>query len=400
MGGASDPPADGRPPGLRCPDCGRSYDAGPDEPWRCGCDAPLEIDAAPSLPSTPPVALDRDRGLWAFADWLPVAPRATLGEGWTPLVDAPAFDCAFKLEYVFPSGSFKDRGATATLSRAAGLGVRTVVDDSSGNAGAAIAQYAARAGIDARIYVPADVKPAKLAAIERVGADPVRVEGDRAAVTDACVDAVERGEGWYASHAWNPAFFAGTSTFAFELAAQRGWTAPDAVVLPVGHGTLLLGAFRGFRALADAGLIAREPRLFAVQAAGVAPVADAVGSEAAAAATEALGGDRTADTADAADDDAVATGRASDANELADGIQIEHPARRSELLRAIRETDGDAVAVGEATTREALARLRRAGFYVEPTCAAAPVGLAAYREAGILDADDVVVVLSGSGLKS
>jgi threonine synthase len=171
-------------------------------------------------------------------------------------------------------------------------------------------------------------------------------------------------------------------------------------VLPVGHGTLLLGAFRGFRALADAGLIAREPRLLAVQAAGVAPVADAVGSEAAAAATEALGGDRPADTTDAADDDAVASGRASDANELADGIQIEHPARRSELLRAIRETDGDAVAVGEATTREALARLRRAGFYVEPTCAAAPVGLAAYREAGILDADDVVVVLSGSGLKS
>ncbi len=379
-------PAGGEVPGLRCPTCGRTYPASPDEPWRCTCGGALEIDAAPQLPSSPPADLDRDRGLWAFADWLPVAPRATLGEGWTPLVDAPTFDCAFKLEYVFPSGSFKDRGATTTLSRAVGLGVERVLEDSSGNAGAAIALYAARAGVDARIFVPADAKPAKLAAIERTGAEVVRIEGDRQAVTDACVEAVEGAEprsaeptggqrprvsGWYASHAHNPAFYAGTATFAFEVAAQRGWTAPDALVLPVGHGTLLLGAFRGFRALQEAGLIEREPRLLAVQAAGVAPVVEAVGGDAA----------------------------SDDRNDLADGIRIREPARREEVLRAVRETGGDAVAVGETATREALDRLRRSGFDVEPTSAAAAAGFDVYRELGVLDGDDVVVPLTGSGLK-
>ncbi|PSP74931.1 threonine synthase [Halobacteriales archaeon QS_1_68_20] len=389
------PTAENGVPGLRCPACHRTYEATPEEPWRCRCGGPLEIDADPDLPSTPPAGLDRDRGLWAFARWLPVSPRVTLGEGWTPMVDAPGFDCAFKLEYVFPSGSFKDRGATAALSRAAGLGVDRVLEDSSGNAGAAMALYAARAGVDARIFVPVDAKPAKVSAIDRTGAEVVRVEGDRQAVTDACIEAVEGaeprsaettsgqrprgqgGDGWYASHAHNPAFYAGTSTFAFEVAAQRDWTAPDALVLPVGHGTLLLGAFRGFRAMCEAGLIDREPRLLTVQAAGVAPVAEAVGGDAAS-------GER-----DGPD------GR----NDLADGIQISTPARRDEVLRAVRETDGDAIAVGESATREALDRLRRAGFGVEPTSAAAAAGLDAYRELGVLDGDDVVVPLTGSGLK-
>ncbi len=199
---------------------------------------------------------------------------ASLGEGFTPLVDANGWDAQFKLDCVFPSGSFKDRGATTTLSRAAELGVETVLEDSSGNAGAAIAQYAARAGIDAEIYVPADAKASKLKAIECAGATPVRIEGSRQDVTDACIEAVENGDGWYASHAWNPAFFAGTMTFALELAAQRDWNVPDAVVTPLGHGTLFLGAYRGFRALLDAGWTDSMPRLLGVQAEGVSPIAD------------------------------------------------------------------------------------------------------------------------------
>src|SRR6056297_1043425 len=166
------------PTDLACPDCGRTYAAGPDEPWRCECGHPLDFADRP-LPDGPApefAELDARAGLWAFADFLPISPTVTLGEGFTPL-QAPRGDdwgpnVEFKLEYVFPSGSFKDRGATATLSRAAELGVEKVVEDSSGNAGAAIAQYAARAGIDADIYVPSSVKPAKRRAIERAGATP------------------------------------------------------------------------------------------------------------------------------------------------------------------------------------------------------------------------------------
>jgi threonine synthase len=357
-------------PGLACPACGATYAPGPGEPWRCDCGHPLSFEATtlPDAPAPDPADLDRDQGLWAFDALLPVEPRVTLGEGFTPLVDAPAWGATFKLDYLFPSGSFKDRGATTTLSRAVDLGVERVVEDSSGNAGAAIAQYAARAGIDAEIYVPADAKPSKRRAIRRAGADVVRVEGSREDVTAACIEAVETDGAWYASHAWNPAFFAGTATFGLEIAAQRGWTVPDAVVLPLGHGTLLLGAYRGFRTLLKAGWTESVPRLLGVQAAGYAPFVD--------------GGEVAAD------------------NDVADGIHVREPARDGEIREAIEATGGDVLAIDDETTRVSLDRLHRAGFYVEPTCAVAPAALERFREQSVLDPDaDVVVALSGSGLK-
>jgi threonine synthase len=373
------------PSNLSCLDCGRTYDAGPDEPWRCECGHPLEFADRP-LPDGPApdfAEIDTRSGLWAFEAFLPVSKRVTLGEGFTPLQDASSGpnspdwgeNTQFKLEYVFPSGSFKDRGATATLSRAAELGVEKVVEDSSGNAGAAIAQYAARAGIEADVYVPADAKQSKLAAIERVGANPVKVEGSRQDVTDACIEAVEAADraGWYASHAWNPAFFAGTATFAFEVAAQRDWEVPDAVVTPLGHGTLFLGAYRGFRALKDAGWTDRMPRLLGAQAAGYAPIANELHG----------------------DDEAAGD------NSVADGIQILDPARKDHILDAIEATGGDAIALDAEPVADALDRLHRGGFYVEPTSAVAPAALDTYREEGVLDRDDdVVVPLTGSGLKS
>jgi threonine synthase len=297
----------------------------------------------------------------------------TLGEGYTPLVETPTWAAEFKLEYVFPSGSFKDRGATTTLSRASELGVSEIVEDSSGNAGAAIAMYAARADVDAEIFVPATAKEAKLRAIESAGATTNRVAGTREEVTEACIEAVETGDIWYASHAWNPAFFAGTKTFALEVAAQRDWTAPDAVVIGVGHGTLFLGAYRGFKSLYKAGWIDRMPQMLAAQADGYAPI------------VESVRGDY----------------RAESTNELADGIQIADPPRGHQIVDAIEATGGDAIALTDAEVKETLTRLHREGFYTEPTCAVAPAAIKKYRSAGVLDeSEDVVVPLTGSGLKS
>jgi threonine synthase len=356
---------------LACPDCGAEYD----DRWRCTCGHPLAFahQPLPEGPAPDPAAFDTRDGLWAFADFLPVEKRVSLGEGMTPLQRAAEWDAEFKLEYVFPTGSFKDRGATTTLSRALELGVDRVVEDSSGNAGAAIATYAARAGIDAEIYVPASVKEGKLRAIEAAGATPVRVEGSRQDVTDACVEeAVSEGsDAWYASHAWNPAFFAGTATFAYETALQRNWEAPDAVVTPLGHGTLFLGAYRGFRALKEAGWIDKVPRMYGAQAAGYAPIA------------------------------AELHGDSADSNDVADGIQIRDPVQKGAILDAIDATGGDAIAFGEEPVADELDRLHRAGFYTEPTCAVAPAALTNLRERGeIGKSEDVVVPLTGSGLKS
>ncbi|RQH03279.1 pyridoxal-phosphate dependent enzyme [Natrarchaeobius oligotrophus] len=362
---------------LRCATCERTYPAGPDEPWRCECGAPLEFVERPYPEGEPlPLSkLDTRDGLWTFFEFLPIERHVTFHEGFTPLVDAPAWGARFKLEYVFPTGSFKDRGATTTLSRAVELGVDRVIEDSSGNAGAAIATYAARAGLEADVYVPESVKQSKLMTIQRADARPVCIEGDRQDATAACIEAVEAGEGWYASHAWNPAFYAGTMTFAFEVAAQCAWSAPDAIVLPIGHGTLFLGAYRGFSLLNEAGIVDGMPRLLGAQAAGHAPIVEALGGE----------------TVD----------ENGDGTEIADGIKIAAPARRDEILAAIDRTDGDAIALGGDPIESALDRLHRGGFYVEPTCAVAPAALERYREAGVLEPDDdVVVPLTGSGLKT
>ncbi|TQR22403.1 threonine synthase [Haloferax sp. wsp5] len=201
-----------------------------------------------ALPDSQPGRFSRTSGVWDFAEFLPTDARASLGEGMTPLVDAAEWEASFKLEYVFPSGSFKDRGAT-TCSPSRSNSASSACSRTPRATRVAVASYAARAGLDAEIYVPASAKAAKVRRIDRTGADVVRVEGSRQAVTDACVEAVEADDAWYASHAWNPAFFAGTATVAYEIAAQRDWSVPDAVVTPLGHGTLFLGAYRGFRAL-------------------------------------------------------------------------------------------------------------------------------------------------------
>ncbi|PGF14280.1 threonine synthase [Natrinema sp. CBA1119] len=377
-----------RPVGLTCRACGTEYAATADVPWRCRCGHALDFAELPLPAGDRPTfrELETRRGLWAFEEFIPIERHTSFGEGFTPLVDVPEFGVECKLEYVFPTGSFKDRGATTIVSRAVELGVDTVVDDSSGNAGSAIATYAARAGIDAEIYVPAGVKASKRETIERVGATVIEVPGSRSDVTSACLDAVgetrpdsadlnghdtrQNGDAWYASHAWSPAFYAGTMTAALEIAAQRDWNVPDAIVSPIGHGTLFLGLYRGFERLLRAGWIDRVPKLFGVQAAGYAPIAD-----------------RFHD-------------RSARRNSLADGIQIRRPARERQLVAAIEATDGDAIAVTESAVERALERLHRNGFYVEPTSASVLAALERYRTMGKLDPDDdVVLPLTGSGLK-
>lgn len=359
---------------YECISCGRTYELSSKAPWRCECGNALDF-ADPGRPDTAtPPQLTRD-SIWDFEALLPITEQVSLGEGWTPLVDASNRSATYKLEWLFPTGSFKDRGAAVTLSHALELGVERVVEDSSGNAGAAIATYAARAGLEAEIFVPADAKERKLRAIERTGAAVRRIDGSRQAVTDACIDALEPtgGETVYASHAWNPAFFEGTATFAYEIAAQRDWSVPDAVVVPLGHGTLFLGAYRGFERLVECGWTDSMPRLYGAQAAGVAPiVADRHGAS-----------------------------RAEGSNDVADGIQITRPARRQQIHDAIENTSGDAVAIDEDTTSAVLDGLHREGLYVEPTCAVAPAAFDRLRERGDIGADeDVVVALTGSGLKA
>ncbi|MEV4982838.1 pyridoxal-phosphate dependent enzyme [Micromonospora sp. NPDC053811] len=356
--------------GLRCADGHVTSDPAL---WRCpDCEAPWELAAAPEFD---PRAIDSTTwSLWRYAAMLPAVPPVTLGEGGTPLVPVavPEGEFLAKLEFLAPTGSYKDRGTAVVVSHLRAVGVEEAVEDSSGNAGASLAAYAVAAGIRARVFVPAHAGAGKKRQIAEMGAEVVEVVGGRGAAAAVCRR--ETRVAAYASHCWNPLFLSGQSTCAWEIWEQLGGAGPDAVVCPVGQGNLFLGLARGFAALRRAGLVAAVPRMFAVQSMACAPVAKAW---------------RAGWPRPVAVDEGVT---------IAEGILTSRPVRGDELLRVLRHTGGAAVVVADEEVRAAQRHLRGAGLSVEPTSAVAVAALPLLRDQ--IAGAQVVVPLTGSGLKT
>jgi threonine synthase len=359
-------------PSLHCVDCG----APPANPvdWKCAaCGGLIEIDnPRPFMPD----AINRDAwSLWRYAAMLPVQPVVTLGEGLTPLVETVIDDLPLyaKLEFTNPTGSYKDRGTVMVINHLLAHGVTDVVETSSGNAGSSVTSYASAAGMRARIFVPANAPEGKLRQMRMAG-DVVLVEGAKADVSRACVDAVT-GDVAFASHSHSPFFIYGQMTAAWELWEQTGGDLPEAIVIPVGMGCFLLGYYRGFKLLREAGLTDFIPRLYAVQTDACDPIVR--GWE--------HGLDHPVD---------VTPGKTS-----ADGIVIPSPLRGDEIMTALRDSGGAAIRVYEDDILPAREKLARRGLYVEPTSATT---LAAVPQ--VLDhAGDrarIVLNLTGHGLKS
>ena len=354
---------------VQCALCHRTYPPDPTR-VRCECGGVLDLRGAPAL--DPARIQSRDFTLWRYRHALPIppdVPPVTLGEGMTPLVEARWGDLPvlLKCEFLNPTGSFKDRGTTVLVTALAAAGVDHVVEDSSGNAGCSLAAYAARAGIRATIYVPAHASPVKQAQIAAYGAQRVPVPGPRSQAARAVLEAAASGA-VYASHVYHPLIHAGMKTAAYEIWEQLGGRLPDAVVLPVGHGSLLLGLAQGFAELGG-----RVPRLFGVQAAACAPLAAAW-------------------EAGVADPLPVPEGET-----VAEGVRIAAPVRGRAILEAIRRSGGAVLAVSDAEALAARERLAHQGFFVEPTSALAVAALDPLRPR--LEGT-VVVILTGSGFKS
>ena len=302
----------------------------------------------------------------------------SLGEGMTPLVsfDNPTHDHRLKLDFVCPTGSYKDRGAALLLSKVKELGVEAVVEDSSGNAGAAIAAYSAKAGIDCTIYCPASTSKGKLTQISMYGAKLKLIEGNRAATTQAVLEAAETT--YYASHNWNPFFLEGTKTIAFEIAEQLGWETPDHIICPIGFGSVYMGLWIGFQELQAQGIITKIPRLLGVQSAACCPVYKAYSENRSRI-------DRSPQTYET----------------LAEGITSEAPIRGDTIMRALHETNGAITIVDEAEIEVGIKALASKGIYVEPTSAVIVKAFDKFVESGIIRAGDITVsILTGSGLKA
>jgi threonine synthase len=362
---------------LTCSNCPRTYPES--EPrWRCDCGGDLRYRSEGLFCRDRLV--HRPATMWRFREALGITCErdiVSLGEGFTPLLPSQLGGCPvlLKLDFMAPTGSYKDRGSTVMVSKLKEWGITEILEDSSGNAGASIAAYASAAGIHARILVPASTPEGKMAQIAAYGAELVKVNGTREEIAAAAVDAAS--DIFYASHNWNPYFLAGMKTLAFEICEQLGWEAPEWVVAPVGNGGLLLGLHLGFMDLVRGGIIARAPALIAVQAKTCDPVCRAW-----AAGLDYVPPVIKGDTA-------------------ADGISIAAPVRGKGVLEALRESRGFAHAVEEESIWSALHTLGRRGLYVEPTSASAAAAAVDLIGAGVLHSGQrIVIVLTGSGLKA
>jgi threonine synthase len=317
-------------------------------------------------------------GLWRYrkAIRLPRADTWTLGEGWTPLVpsDWDGASVLMKCEHMMPSGSFKDRGTAVLFNYLKQCGTTEILEDSSGNAGASYATYAAALGLDCRIMVPASAPAGKKTQIAAMGARVEAIEGSREDVAAAALKAAE--VTFYASHNWQPFFIEGTKTLAFEIWEQLDFSVPDNIVVPLGYGSNVIGLYLGFLELQVASEIDRLPRIFGAQAANCAALY---------AAWQAGG--------TAVDFPISAT--------LADGIASEKPVRVAEVMTATRQTGGAIVAADEDEIAASFQQLAGGGLFVEPTSATAGAVLSRLMATGIVAREETtVLVLTGHGLKA
>jgi threonine synthase len=313
-----------------------------------------------------------------FHEGFNVWKEVTMGEGLSPLVmlDKDFPNLLVKMDYMMPTLSFKDRGAAVLISKAKELGVKKVIQDSSGNAGTSIAAYAGRAGMTCDIYVPENTSAKKVNQIAYHGANVHLIKGTREDTAEAALKAVEEGEGFYASHVYNPFFYEGTKTFVYEIYEQLDGNMPDTLVIPTGNGTLLLGAYYGLKELMAMDMIKKLPKIIAVQSENCAPI------------YEAFMKDKT--TVDGT----------TNTGTLAEGIAIAEPKRGRQILEAIRATGGDVIIASENKIVETRKYLAKKGFYVEPTTAATFTAFFEYyNKSDRIQGEKFIIPLCGAGLK-
>ncbi len=355
---------------LRCPKCGISRPADMSAEACRDCGSPLDVA----------YTVHAGNGQTMPSPVHGPTNDVSLGEGDTPCVHLTTLFARLpklyaKLEFLNPTGSFKDRGTATMMSVALEQGVTELVEDSSGNAGASVSAYAARAGIKPHIFVPADAPLAKLRQIKAYGTEVHHIAGRREAVTEAAIAYAKEHGLVYASHMLSPYFAEGTKAFAYEVAQQFGASMPGHVVFPVGNGSLLIGAFNGFKELKASGQIKEIPRLHCVQSLNVMPLVAAFNGK--------------------------EWGPESASKTVAGGISIAAPSRQWQILEILRSTGGSAVAADESS----ILRMQRGlaeeeGIFAEPTSSAAFAGLEILINKGVIQEDDAVLVpVTGFGLK-
>jgi threonine synthase len=375
---------------LRCSICGAKYQISEKLVLCTKCGEPLdvELDLNEIQRRFSKASLKgRVHSLWRYRELLPIDKDeciVSLGEGLTPLKRVPRYgdvvgygNVLAKLDYLNPTGSFKDRGTTVNVSKLKELGVTAVMDDSSGNAGSSLAAYCASAGMECTLFVPGSTPSERLIQAQMYGAMVRKISGSRREVLKAAADASKTLGILYAPHNLSPFFLEGMKTFAYEVAEYMNWQVPDHIVFPVGGGTFFRGAWKGFNELVKLGMIDRIPSLHCVQSEACMPIVTAFRK-----------GSRQ-------------TEPAAEGETIARGIRISDPVRGTQDLDVLRRTGGKAVAVSDnAILRHQKLLASKEGIFVELTSCAVLAGLDELREMNaIRRSESVIVALTGFGLK-
>ncbi len=362
---------------LICSSCGREY-LPTYKGYRCSsCGGLLNLQFEAKFPLNE--IKRRKPTMWRYREAIPIEKDenvVSFDEGFTPLLPIHINNHTIwvKQDHLFQSGSYKDRGASVLISHVKEIGVKSVVEDSSGNAGAAIAAYSAKAKVKCDIFVPEKTSSSKISQIMAYGARIHKIGQTREETAKAGLREAENK--YYASHVYNPYFLQGTKTFAYEVTEQLGWKAPDVVILPVGNGTLLLGAYIGFTDLFKAGITKKVPKIIGVQAANCAPLAAAFSTK---------------------------IGKASFhvKSTVAEGIAIAIPMRANQIIDAVKRTKGHFVTVKEEEIMSSLEEMAKSGYHMEPTAAATFAGVQKYIRGSESRKNEVIVsAITGHGLKN
>ena len=356
-----------------CSKCNTKYDI-TTKKYFCECGGLFKLDFKAKFNAD---KIKKDRwNIFRYSEFLPIEgdiSSLTLGEGMTPIIDYKD-NIKLKVDYAMPTLSFKDRGAVAVIGLCRQLGVKSVIQDSSGNAGNSIAAYAARCNIDCEIFVPKGTSPKKISMIESHGAKVNIVDGNRDATAKACRDKAFKGDSFYASHVYNPFFYQGTKTYIYEVWEQLG-RIPDNLIIPLGNGTLFIGAIIALKELIESNIIDKMPKILAVQSERCAPIYKGFKAK------------------------SKSPLKVTPIDTLAEGIAIGEPMRGAEIMEYIYKYDVEVIQASEEGILAAQSELAKEGFFVETTTAANLSSYYEYIKNNSIKGD-VLITLCGAGLKS
>jgi threonine synthase len=376
---------------LECGMCGEILAA--QKVWNLcpKCSKPLlaryDLEAAKEAVN-PGIISRREPNMWRYKELLPVSDPAnilTLGEGFTPLLHARRLgkelgfaNLYIKDEGLNPTGSFKARGLSAALSRAKELGITSVSIPTAGNAGGALSAYAALAGMEAHVFMPRDVPKPFINECRVLGASVTLIDGLITDCGKAAAEGVKKYGRFDVSTLKEPYRIEGKKTMGYELAEQMNWTLPDVIIYPTGGGTGLVGMWKAFDEMEKLGWIdSKRPRMVTIQSAGCAPMVRAF--------------QEGKDFAE----------MWQDARTIADGLRVPAAVGDFLILRALRESNGTAVAIPDEEIMETSYLLGRTqGIFAAPEGAAALAGfIQLFRQGWITAGETVVLFNTGSGHK-